>query len=95
MHLADYYEIVTESPELNVLSGGGQPDCLIQLTFNKISFMESYALLVRLEAKQGKEAAVETFLKSALPLALEESFTVSWYALRMGPLAGQDARHLS
>ena len=47
--------------------------------------MENYALLVRLEAKQGKESAVEAFLKSALPLALEESFTVSWYALRIGP----------
>jgi quinol monooxygenase YgiN len=47
--------------------------------------MESYALLVRLEAKQGKESAVEAFLKSALPLALEEVFTVSWYALRIGP----------
>lgn len=57
----------------------------MQITFGKISYMENYALLVRLEAKQGKESAVEAFLKSALPLALEESFTVSWYALRIGP----------
>ena len=47
--------------------------------------MANYALLARLEAKQGKEAAVEAFLKSALPLALEETFTVSWYALKIGP----------
>lgn len=47
--------------------------------------MVKFALLARVEAKPGKEAAVENFLKSALPLAEEEMDTVSWYALRIGP----------
>jgi quinol monooxygenase YgiN len=47
--------------------------------------MSQLALLVRLEAKKGKEAEVERFLKSALPLAENELGTVSWYALRLGP----------
>jgi quinol monooxygenase YgiN len=47
--------------------------------------MVQYAILARVEAKPGKEAAVENFLKSALALAQEESLTVSWYALRIGP----------
>ncbi len=44
-----------------------------------------YALLVRVEAKAGKEEAVEDFLKSALALAEAEKDTVSWYALKIGP----------
>ena len=47
--------------------------------------MVKFALLARVEAKHGKEAAVEEFLKSALPLAIDESGTVSWYALKIGP----------
>jgi quinol monooxygenase YgiN len=47
--------------------------------------MVKFALLARVEAKPGKEAAVESFLKSALPLAEEEKDTVSWYALKIGP----------
>ena len=47
--------------------------------------MVSYALLARVEAKAGKEEAVENFLKSALALAMEEEDTFSWYALKMGP----------
>ena len=47
--------------------------------------MVKFALLARVEAKPGKEEAVENFLKSALPLAQEEKDTVSWYALRIGP----------
>lgn len=47
--------------------------------------MVKFALLARIEAKPGKEEAVENFLKSALPLAQEEKDTVSWYALRIGP----------
>ena len=42
--------------------------------------MEKYALLARLEAKQGKEIEVSNFLKSALPLAIEEINTLKWYA---------------
>jgi quinol monooxygenase YgiN len=47
--------------------------------------MVKYALLARVEAKPGKEEAVEQFLKSALPLAEEEKDTISWYALKIGP----------
>ena len=47
--------------------------------------MVKYALFARLEAKPGKEEAVEQFLKSALPLAEEEQETISWYALKFGP----------
>jgi quinol monooxygenase YgiN len=47
--------------------------------------MEKFALLVRLEAKAGKEKAVADFIKSALPLAEQEAFTQKWYALQLGP----------
>lgn len=47
--------------------------------------MVKVALLVRLEAKPGKEAAVEKFLAGALPLANQEATTPVWFALRMGP----------
>lgn len=43
-------------------------------------------LLVRLEAKPGKEADVENFLRSGLPLAQQEPATITWYAIRLGPL---------
>src|ERR1700712_5068972 len=47
--------------------------------------MVTVALFVRLEAKPGKEAEVESFLRGGLPLAQEEPATVAWFALRMGP----------
>lgn len=47
--------------------------------------MEKYALLARLEAKPGKEEEVAAFLKSALPLVLDEPDTVSWYGWQIGP----------
>ena len=67
--------------------------------------MEKLALLVRLEAKPGKEAEVENFLKNGLNLANDEPGTESWYAIKLGPStfgifdtfadeAGRDA-HLS
>ena len=43
------------------------------------------ALFVRLEAKPGKEAEVEKFLRSGLPLVEQESETIVWFALRLGP----------
>jgi len=43
------------------------------------------ALLVRVEAKRGKEAAVAEFLESALSLVEEEPDTTAWFALRFGP----------
>lgn len=47
--------------------------------------MERLAILAILEAKPGKEQAVEEFLKSALSLVQSETATVAWYALRLGP----------
>ena len=46
--------------------------------------MVEVGLLVRLEAKTGKEAEVEAFLKSGLALVEEEPETTVWFALRMG-----------
>lgn len=42
-------------------------------------------LLVRLEAKPGKEADVEEFLNAGLSLVQDEPATTAWFALRMGP----------
>jgi quinol monooxygenase YgiN len=47
--------------------------------------MTNFALLVRLEAKKGKEAEVEKFLQGGLSLVENESGTTTWYALRLGP----------
>ena len=47
--------------------------------------MVTVALLVRLEAKPGKEAAVADFLRSALPLVQREPATNPWFAVQMGP----------
>jgi quinol monooxygenase YgiN len=47
--------------------------------------MVKVALLVRLQAKPGKEAAVASFLEGALPLANQETTTPVWFALRLGP----------
>ena len=43
------------------------------------------ALLARLEAKPGKEAAVRDLLVSALALANQEQRTTVWFALQFGP----------
>jgi quinol monooxygenase YgiN len=42
-------------------------------------------LMVRLEAKPGKEAALAELLGTAETLALEEPETTVWFALRLGP----------
>lgn len=47
--------------------------------------MVKVALLVRLEAKPGKEAEVEKFLNGGLALVEEEPATVTWYAIKLGP----------
>jgi quinol monooxygenase YgiN len=44
--------------------------------------MIKHALFVRLEAKPGKEAAVEQFLATGLQLANQESGTPIWFALK-------------
>jgi quinol monooxygenase YgiN len=47
--------------------------------------MEAIGLLVTLEARCGKEADAEAFLKSAQPLARNEKGTLKWYAVKLGP----------
>jgi quinol monooxygenase YgiN len=47
--------------------------------------MVKFALMALLHAKPGKEAAVEALLKSAQPLAIEETGTITWYAFKIGP----------
>ena len=47
--------------------------------------MVHVALLVRLEAKPGKEQLLAEFLTSALPLANAEPQTTVWFALKIGP----------
>ena len=44
----------------------------------------SKGLIVRLEAKPGKEEAVGGFLRGALPLVEEEPKTVAWFAFQTG-----------
>ena len=47
--------------------------------------MVKVALLVRLEAKPGKEKDVESFLRGGLSVVQEEPETVAWFAIRLGP----------
>jgi hypothetical protein len=47
--------------------------------------MEVLGLLVKLEARPGKQADAEAFLKSAQRLALDEKKTLKWYAIKLGP----------
>lgn len=42
-------------------------------------------LWVRLEAKQGKETALASFLEGGLPVVEQEPATITWYAIRLGP----------
>jgi quinol monooxygenase YgiN len=47
--------------------------------------MVRVALLVRLQAKLGKETEVARFLEGGLALANQEASTPIWFALRLGP----------
>jgi quinol monooxygenase YgiN len=47
--------------------------------------MGTVALLVRLEAKPGREQEVADFLRSGLALVEAEPATITWFAIRMGP----------
>jgi len=47
--------------------------------------MVRVGLFVRLEARPGKEAEVERFLRGGLAIAQEEPATIAWFALRLGP----------
>jgi quinol monooxygenase YgiN len=47
--------------------------------------MVKTALFVRLDAKPGKEAEVDSFLRGGLAVVQEEPATTAWFALRLGP----------
>ncbi len=47
--------------------------------------MVKVALFVRLEAKPGKEADVESFLRGGLAVVQQEPATTAWFAIRLGP----------
>ena len=47
--------------------------------------MVKVALLVRLEAKPGKEVEVESFLRGGLAIVQQEPATTAWFAIRLGP----------
>src|ERR1044072_9859628 len=47
--------------------------------------MLSLGLFVRLEAKPGKEEEVAAFLKQAIQMANQETTTLLWFSLRLGP----------
>ena len=47
--------------------------------------MVTKGLIVRPEAKAGKEEDVASFLAGALPLVDAEPQTVAWFAVRLGP----------
>lgn len=47
--------------------------------------MVTLGLLVRLEAKPGQEAEVESFLRGGLSVVQEEPATTAWFAIRLGP----------
>src|SRR5438270_12101085 len=46
--------------------------------------MVKVALFVRLEAKPGKEADVESFLRGGLPIVQKEPATIAWFGIRLG-----------
>src|SRR3954467_5037030 len=47
--------------------------------------MVTVGLLIRFEARPGKEADVERALKGALSAAQEESATIAYFLIRLGP----------
>ncbi len=46
--------------------------------------MNKFGLLATLQARPGKEADVEAFLKSAVPLVEAETGTTTWFAFKIG-----------
>jgi hypothetical protein len=51
------------------------------------------ALLVRLEAKPGKEVDVERFLRGGLSIVEDEPATTAWFAIRLGPSPSVSSMH--
>ena len=63
----------------------GQAQSVGNSSTQESNSMEAIGLLVTLEARAGKEADAEAFLKSAQPLARDEQGTLKWYAIKLGP----------
>jgi len=57
----------------------------VTVRYGRESAMVTVALFVRLEAKLGKEAEVERFLRSGLALIEAEPATTVWFGVRFGP----------
>ena len=47
--------------------------------------MNKFGIQATLQARPGKEADVEAFLKSAGPLVEAETGTTTWFAFKLGP----------
>jgi quinol monooxygenase YgiN len=47
--------------------------------------MNRLGILATLQARPGKEAEVESFLQSAIPLVEAETGTTAWFSFRIGP----------
>jgi quinol monooxygenase YgiN len=47
--------------------------------------MVTLAILAQFEAKPGKEAEIEEFLREALLFAQAEPATTAWFGIRLGP----------
>src|SRR6476469_6686127 len=47
--------------------------------------MVSVGLLVRMQAKPGKETDVENLLRGGLPIVQQEPATIAWFGIRLGP----------
>jgi len=58
---------------------------MVRRTNGKELNMIKTALFVRLEAKSGKAAEVENFLRGGLPLVEQEPATLAWFGIRLGP----------
>src|SRR5579859_1708386 len=68
---------------IGILGEGRYPDDVRDRLRRKQ--MLKVGLFVRLEAKAGKEDDVVKFLEAGLALALQETTTPLWFALRLGP----------
>ncbi len=47
--------------------------------------MVHVGLLLRLEAKPGREAELAAFLKDGLPYVQQEPATIAWFGIQIGP----------
>jgi len=80
------WNLIARSQHVPLRSGvSGEAQLVGNNPTQKSNSMEAIGLLVTLEARPGKEADAQAFLKSAQPLALNEKGTLKWYAIKLGP----------